>query len=178
MTEVTIKDGGGANPDARTTKDGKLETQAVSITEFEHESEESGNSYSWCSDSINIDANDTVLLLKNTGSESLHMDRVVISASTDSEFTVHLPTVEVSPTGTTVSAVKLNTGKVGAPEVDARSDETNNAQGDVIESFFTLASKRLTIDLTGIILAKNKSIAIDQVADTALASATFYGHLS
>ena len=178
MTEVTIKDGGGANPDVKTTKDGKMCTQAVSVSEFEHESGEEGTAFSWCSDSVNIDANDTVLLLKNTNSEGLHMVKCVISTSTDSEFTIHLPTTEVTPTGVTVSAVKLNTGKVGAPEVTARSDETNNSQGDVLESFFTLASTRHVIDLTGIILAKNKSIAIDQVADTALASCTFYGHFS
>ena len=174
---VVIVSGDGKNPDGRTTKDGKFEVQAVTVSEFEHESEESGSAFSWCSDSINIGANDTILLLKNTGSEPLHMDRVVVSSNTDSEYTIHLPTTEVTPTGTTVSAFKLNTGKVGAPEVDAKSNETNNSQGDVIESFFLLASKREPIDLKGIILAKNKSIAIDQVADTALASSTFYAHV-
>ncbi len=171
-----IEDGGGSGIRAKVTSDGHLESESVTVTEFEHASEESGNSYIWASDAVDEAANGTLLLVKNTSNDDLHIAKIIVSSDTATEVTIHLPTVEVTPTGTAVTGVKINTGKVGAAEADAKSSETNNVQGDVIGTVFLAANDHDDFDFEGVILAKNKSIGIDLVANVTLAAASIHGH--
>lgn len=173
---LQIEDGAGSGNRAKVSNTGLLEVEAVTVTEFEHVSEKNGDSYIWSSDAVNIDANDTVLLVKNTSAISLHITKIRITTSTNSEFTIHLPTTEVTVTGTSVTGVLINTTKAGAAASNAASDETNNTQGDVIGTAFLLANTTEELDFEGVIIAKNKSIAVDQVADAALAAVSIYGH--
>jgi len=173
---VIIQDGKGGGKSAEVNKENQLVVSAIVQSEIEHESETNGASYTWSSDSVNIDANDTVLLVKNTSDTPLHIVAIQISGSTTSEYTVHLPTTEVTVTGVTVTGVNLNTTSSNVADASAASDETNNSQGDVIRSVHLLAETTLSVLVPGLIIGKNKSIAIDVVADTALSSVSIIGH--
>ena len=93
-----IEDGKGSGNRAEVNAEKQLVVSAVTASELEHESED-GQSYNWSSKKVNIDSGDTVLLLKNTSDNHLHIDSIIISGDATSEYTVHLPTSEVTPTG-------------------------------------------------------------------------------
>ena len=172
----TDPNGSGVN-EQKVNKDGQALTLAISQTELEHESEHSGAAYNWTSDTISIDANDTVLLIKNTSDKHLHINSLEISnGSTASEYTVHLPTTEVTVTGVTVTGTNLNTANSNVANASAASDETNNTQGNVLETIYLAVDRSETINLDGLILGKNKSIAVDVVATVTETSATIIGH--
>ncbi len=162
--------------------DGQALTFSVTQSELEHESEENGASYNWSSDVINAGAaNDTTLLVKNTSDTHLHIDSIYITCgSVASEFTIHLPTTEVTVTagsgGAVVTGTNLNTASSNVADASAASNESNNSQGNVIGTVF-LAIDRSQLFLTpGLILGKNKSIGIDTVEDTTEAAVTIMGH--
>jgi len=179
--EGTDPDGSGIN-EQKVNKDGQATVFAVTQSELEHESEHSGAGYTWASDVINAGStNDTTLLVKNTSDTHLHIDSVFISCgSVSSEFTIHLPTTEVTVTagsgGAVVTGVNINTTSSNVADASAASNESNNAQGDVIGTVF-LAVDRSQLFLThGLVIGKNKSIAIDSVEDTTEAAITITGH--
>lgn len=172
-----LLDGTGKGFLAQVDKENRLVVHATISTELEHESEVNGISYNWSSDIVSVDANDTVLLVKNTSDTHLHIEYVEIAnGSTASEYTVHLPTVEVTPAGTTVEGTNLNTASTNVADADAKSDETNNAQGIVISTRWLAVDRNVVIPTPGLILAKNKSIGIDVVATVTETAATVVGH--
>lgn len=175
MTQIT--DGKGSGSRAEVNTENQLVVSAVVATELEHESEENGQSYVWATDAVNPGTGGaTVLLLKNTSDTPLHIASVTISGSTTSEYTIHVPTTEVTVTGNTVTGVNLNTASSNVAEASAADSETNNNQGNVLHSVFILASTAITINLDGLILGKNISLAVDAVADTTLSSVSITGH--
>jgi len=173
-----LEDGKGTGNKAQVNKENQLVVQAIIESSLEHESEVNSEAYAWSSDSVNPAVDDTVLLLKNTSATPLHIEYLIISGDTTSEYTIHLPTTEVTPTGgTTVTGINLNTGgQANVAEATATSLETNNSQGNVIGSPFILANTPYKWPLQGIILGKNKSIGVDVVANTTLSSVTIVGH--
>jgi len=174
---MLIEDGKGQGAKAQVNSENQLAVSSVTQSELEHESETNGTAYVWASDSVNPTTDDTVLLLKNTSDTSLHLEHVTISGTTDSEYTIHLPTTEVTPTGgTLVTGTNMNTASSKVADAIARSLETNNSQGNVLYAVNLLAVTTYTVDLKGIILGKNKSIGVDVVADTALSSVSIVGH--
>ena len=179
--EGTDPDGAGIN-EQKVNKEGQALTFATTQSELEHESEENGAAYSWSSDIVNAGAaNDTTLLVKNTSDTHLHIDSIFITCgSVSSEFTIHLPTTEVTVTagsgGAVVTGTNLNTTSSNVADASAASNESNNAQGNVIGTVF-LAIDRAYLFLTpGLILGKNKSIGIDTVEDTTESAITIVGH--
>ncbi len=176
--EGTDPSGSGIN-EQKVNKEGQALTFDVTQTELEHESEENGAAYNWSSKKIDIDAGDTVLLLKNTSDNHLHIDYVKIANGPDtSEYVLHLPTTEVTPTGgTVVTGTNLNTASSNVADASARSDETNNVQGNVLETLFLQTNVVSGLIFTpGLILGKNKSVGIDVIDITSKTAATFVGH--
>jgi len=175
-------DGKGKGARAEVTSENQLVVFAVTQSELEHESEENGLSYVWASDIINAGAaNDTTLLIKNTSNTALHIDTIFITCgSVASEFTIHLPTTEVTVTagsgGAVVTGVNLNTTSSNVADASAASNESNNSQGDVICTVFLAIDRSQLVSTSGLILGKNKSIAVDTVEDTTEAAITIIGH--
>jgi len=169
-------EGSGIN-EQRVNSNGMALVLAVSESDFERASEK-GQAFSWSSGVIDINAGDTVLLIKNLSDTVLRISDVCINnGSVASQYVVHLPTTEVAtPTGTALSAVVLNTSKVGDPDVTAISDETANVQGAVINTPMLEVDANLKIPLSGLMLGKNKSLAIDVVAETTESGVTIRGH--
>ena len=175
---LTIKDGKGKGFEAEVNKENQLAVRATIVPEIEHESEENGTAYNWSSDLVNIDANDTVLLVKNTSDTHLHIDSVAVSnGSTASEFTIHLPTTEVTPSGgTLVTGTNLNTSSSNVADAVSRSDEENNTQGNVIRTVWLAVDSSERALTPGLILGKNKSVAVDVVEATTEVAVTIIGH--
>jgi len=171
----TDPDGGGIN-EQKVTKKGEALVKAIVETDFESSSED-GLAFNWSSGIINIDSGDTVLLLKNLSDTPLHIESIAINnGSTASQYQVHLPTTEVTATGTAVSGTILNTGKSGSPDATAKSDETDNTQGDIIFTPMMAVDSDRTINTVGLILGKNKSVGIDVVETTTEAGVTIRAH--
>ena len=179
--EGTDPDGAGIN-EQKVNKEGQALVFSTTQSELEHESEENGSGYTWASDIVNAAATgDTTLLVKNTSDTHLHIDSIFISCgSVSSEFTIHLPTTEVTVTagsgGAVVTGVNINTTSSNVADASAASNESNNSQGNVIGTVF-LAIDRSQVFLTpGLILGKNKSLGVDTVEDTTEAAITITGH--
>lgn len=171
-----IEDGKGTGNRAQVNSANQLVVKAVAETLFESASE-NGQTYNWSSDLVDIDANDTVLLVKNTSDIALHIESISIAnGSVASEYTVHLPTTEVTVTGTTVTGTNLNTASSNVADATAASDETNNTQGNVVFTRFMAVDTNEKITTAGLILGKNKSVAVDVVADTAESAVTIRAH--
>jgi hypothetical protein len=171
-----IEDGKGTGRRAEVNSSNQLVVKAVAETFFESASEE-GKAYNWSSDLVDIDANDTVLLVKNTSDIDLHIESISIAnGSVASEYTVHIPTTEVTVTGTTVTGTNLNTASSNVADATAASDETNNTQGNVVFTRFMAVDSNEKINTAGLILGKNKSVAVDVVADTSESAVTIRAH--
>ena len=174
--EGTDPDGAGIN-EQKVNTEGQALVFSTNQSELEHESEQNGSGYNWCSNTVDPAIDDTVLLLKNTSDVHLHIDEIIISGDVNSEYTIHLPTTEVTPTGgAVVTGTNLNTTSSNVADATARSLETNNSQGDILYSILLLASTTYTIKTPGLIIGKNKSLGVDVVANTVLSSVTITGH--
>lgn len=173
---VGVDPKGAGKNEQKVNAKGQALVAATSSTDFEDSSED-GKAFNWSSGIIDIDATDTVLLIKNTSNSPLKIESVSMwNGSVASQYQIHLPTTEVTPTGTVVAATVLNTGKVGSPDVTAKSDETNNSQGAVLFTPMLAVDSNLTINTVGLTLAKNKSIAVDVVEDTSESGVTIRAH--
>lgn len=175
-----IEDGKGTGSRAQVNSDNQLVVKAVAETLFESASE-NGLTYNWSSDLVNIDADDTVLLVKNMSDVALHIESISIAnGSVASEYTVHLPATEVTVTagggGAVVTGTNLNTASSNVADVSAASDETNNTQGNVVFTRFMAVDTNEKITTAGLILGKNKSVAVDVVEDTAESAVTIRAH--
>lgn len=174
-----IEDGKGSGNLAEVNADQQLVTKSVTETEFEFTSVNNGQSYSWASGTYDAAAADTILLIKNTSStRRLHIDTIWLSSDTDTRAVIHIPTTEVTPTGTAITGVNLNTASSNVAEATAIRDETDNSQGNIIWSGEIQAAGSPTIvDFNGaLILARNDSIGVDYVADVAACDVTITGH--
>ena len=179
--EGTDPSGSGIN-EQKVNKEGQALVFSTVQSELEHESEQNGSGYVWASDIVNAGStNDTTLLVKNTSDVHLHIDSIHIACgSVASEFTIHLPTTEVTVTagsgGAVVTGTNLNTTSSNVADASAASNESNNSQGNVINTVFLAIDRSLIIFTPGLILGKNKSLGVDSVEDTTEAAITIIGH--
>jgi len=173
--EGSSPDGGGLN-EQKVKTNGQALVFAIVQDELEFVSQKTGEAFNWSSGVIDIDAADTVLLLKNTSSRNLHIERIIINnGGLASQYQVHLPASEVTVTGTTVTGTNINTAKSNVAEAQAASDETTNTQGLILHTPLMAVNANLTINTRGLTLGKNKSVAIDVVADTTESAVTIRG---
>jgi len=160
--------------------EGQALTRSVVQSDIEHSSEGDSAAYNWSTDLVDAAAaNATILLLKNTSDTPLHIESVRISSGTTaSEYTIHLPTTEVTLTGgVVVTGTNLNTaGVANVADASAQSNETNNVQGSVIGTAFLAVDREAFFATDGLILGKNRSIGIDVVADADESAVTIRGH--
>lgn len=174
---IQVEDGKGTGVKQHVNSQNQAVVRAITETLFEQESFENGNSYNWSSGIIDIDITDTVLLIKNTSDNALHIESISIwNGSVASQYTVHLPTTEVTVTGTTVTGTNLNTSSGNVADTSAASDETNNSQGNIIFDPMIAVDTNIMINTVGLILGKNKSMAVDVVAETTESGVTVRAH--
>lgn len=175
---LQIEDGHGRGFLARVSEDGNFIVDAITAPEIAHISIVHGRSYAWASGTYSASGADTILLVKNIAtSYNLFISEISVSANVDTRVVIHLPTVEVTPTGTSITGTNLNTGSNNTADATAIRDETNNTQGTVIWSGeIQAASDPYRIPLFGaVIIGQNDSIAIDFVAAATACDVVIYG---
>jgi hypothetical protein len=173
---MEIKDGTGSGSSAKVSSENKLNVEATTYPKIYHVSEGHGQAFSWTNVDYNYDALDTILLVKNTGSNLLHVHHAIFYSDTTTVVHIHRPTSEVTPTGTTVTGVNLNGKSAHVAAASAIGDETNNTQGSIIGSFILPADTPIQIAFEdSILLATNQSIGFDYVTVGTAAIVTMVG---
>lgn len=165
---ISIKDGEGGNL-AIVNSEHQLVVRAIVESELEHAAI-GGKAYSWDSGRINIDVNDTMLFLKNTGSTPLVLDRAIIGGhDAIATWDIGLGKATTDPAGgTLLTATNLNPAfSNDAPDTIARSDETAVVDATVILREYTAISESKTVSLNGIILTQNTYIQVNQEVESA-----------
>ncbi len=175
---LQIEDGKGRGYNTEVNSENELVTRAITEAEIEHASS-LGNAYSWDSTELDIDTGDTMLFVKNTGEVPLILDKVIITASNVScTWTILVGTATTTPSGTTITGVNLNTQfSTKIADVTSLSDETAVADGSIISRLLTVATPGFIVhDLTGVIIAKNGYVQVNQITESTSGSAILYGH--
>lgn len=157
---------------------GEALVSATTKSEMETVSETDGDAYSWSNLTYDYTALDTILLVKNTGSNELHIQTIWVSVDAATEVVVHVPTTTVtSPTGTAVVGVNLNTASGKTADATAIAGETTNSRGGVVFAGLIAANDIRPIPLGGaLIIAPNDSIAVDFVDVGAKCNVVIFGY--
>lgn len=139
-----------------------------------------GLAYRWNFLIADIDAGDTVALLKRTGERRLRIHSIIIEGgNVTSVYDIHKQAAAATaPAGTAVSAVSLNTENDTGQDSGAvaKADETGySTQGTILEEANILANERHVIDMHNMALALNEAIAIDQVTESTAGGVTIVG---
>lgn len=174
---LQIEDGKGTGRKAEVNTNHELIVRAITENEVERTSETEGQAYIWTSQDLDIDAADTLLLIKNDNAEPLHVQQIIFSAgNAATRYEVHIVTADITPAGNTVTGFNMNTNSGNVAEATAKSDETANTQGTVIYDINLLATTTFTVHTDGLLLAKNISLGIDQVTESTAGNVTVIGH--
>lgn len=161
----------------RITSKGQFLVLAITEPEIEFVSENDGQAYMWNSQDQDIDAGDTMLLLKNTSDTILHITRIIMSAgNAATRYEIHIVTADITPTGTAVTGFNMNTASGNVANAIAKADESVNTQGSVIYDISLLANTTEILPTPGLLLAKNISIGVDQVTESTAGNVCITGH--
>ena len=163
MAGFQIEDGHGTGNRAKIDGLGRLSSLSVIETEFEHESEKNGLSFTWSNVSYNYDAGDTILLVQSTSDKEFFLHEITLSADVSTPYVVHRITGATTPVGTAVTGINANSKSGNVAEAVAKGDETaNSTQGDVVCHGILTSSATLRLPFEGgIILGNTDAIAVD-----------------
>lgn len=181
MAEDGVTRNAGITPfGQKVREEGQAEVFAVAVNEFENVSARSRLSFSWVIVPANFSAAETLLLVQNdSDSLILHIEEVEMESDASTLLQIHLTDrTALTPTGgTLVTGVCLNQTAPRVAQAIARSNETGNAQGNIIWQHEVLADTPMKLELHGaVLLAKGQSIAMDVTTGAAaIASCSIYG---
>ena len=175
---MRIEDGKGSRGIAGVNADGRVEVS--SETASVDAGLDRGDSFVWISQDADIDAADTLLLVRNDDPDKLLViDKIIITGGNAvSRYEGHIVTASFTAAGTAVANQNLNTASANVAAVTAFGDETGNTQGAVILDVALLATTSLPIENPGIILATGVAFGIDQVTESTAGSAMIFGHFA
>ena len=180
MSLFTIVGAGVSRFGAKVRKEGQLETFSTVVNEFENVSARDRLSFSWTIVPANFANGETLLLVQcDSDSLNLHIEEAEFESDASSLIQIHLTDrADLTPAGgTLVTGVCWNqTAPKKAPAI-ARSNETANAQGNVIWNHEVIADTSKVVELHGaVVLSKGQSIGIDVTTGAAaIASCTILG---
>lgn len=156
--------------------DNKALTRAVTESELQAASKK-GDAYSWYAATVDIDAGDTFLFVKNTGNRVLVLDRLLLSGSNViCNWFIHLGSATTTPTGTAVTGRALNRAYSDDTESVAFNDETAVADGDLVKDVWTPVTNTVKVDMDGFRLPSGHYIQINQETESTSGSVTLIGH--
>lgn len=141
-----------------------------------------GDAYRITALSADIDAGDTVLLVKNTGTRNFRVSKIIINGgNAASLYDIHFQdTATTAPAGTAVVPVAMNGRKdngAGATDLNCKADETGySSQGTILEEAAVPAATRVEIDMDDFVLGTNQAVAVDQVTESTSGGATLVGY--
>jgi|TARA_R100001530_G_scaffold125327_1_gene93811 hypothetical protein len=140
-----------------------------------------GKAYSWDSGTRDIDANDTILFVKNLNDAPLFLDQIVINGSNViCEYDLGVGAATTTPSGTAAAESNLSPKNTGAADVTALYDETAVATATVSLRFWTTVAGTAALpiieSLDGYILEKNTYVQVNQVTESTSGSVIIIGH--
>jgi hypothetical protein len=168
--------GGTSGKPADVNAENELLVRAIVETELEHSSGKNGQGFSWVSTDTDIDAGDTRLFLKNTGTTPLVLDRLtVLPSDVACDWSINIGKATTTPTGTSVVGVNISqNGNVA--EALAFDDETAVADGSPIDYVHSETVGTIQHSLDGIILRKGHYIQINQETESTSGRVVILGH--
>lgn len=181
MGDLFTLEGAGVNPHRQKVREeGQAEVFATVVNELENVSARDRLSFSWVIVPANFSAAETLLLVQNdSDSLILHIEEAEFQSDADTLVQIHLTDRAVlAPTGgAEVIGVCLNQTAPKVASAKARSNETGNAQGNVIWNHEVIADTPKIVELHGaVLLGKGQSIAIDiTTGAAAIASCSIFG---
>jgi len=158
--------------------EGQGVVRAIVEPELEHASGKLGTAFTWDSTTLDIDAGDTMLFVKNTGEVPLILDKLILNGSNViCTWEIGIGALTTTPAGTTVTPVNMNESfSTKAPDSVSFSDETAVADASVSFRCITPVTDTKTFDMTGLILGKNHYVQINQETESTSGSAILVGH--
>lgn len=173
----TRKDGIEVN--LLSTHDQELEVRAIVESELEHAS---GTGDAWVAHSANadIDAGDTILLIKNTGDNYLVFDRLIGNpANVTCRYSVNIGSATTTLAGNVITPANLNGGNQSdSPDCSVYGDETAVADGTEMFAFWVNTTDSLLLPLDGIVLAKGQYIQINQETESTSGQIDVFFHFT
>ena len=169
----------GTAKQIKSTEKGELEVIAITETEFEHFSA-SGESFAWPSLNTDIDAGDTRLFVKNTGSKKLVLSHAEFNpANVVCTYDIGIGSENTTATGVQVTAVNMNQIEASKTE-DYLAWDDETAVADVTKMFgvTTNTTDSKEVSLRGIILGKGHYIQINQETESTSGQVTIFGYFT
>jgi len=168
--------GGQSGKPADVNDENELIVRAIVESELEHSSGKNGQAFSWVSADSDINAGDTRLFIKNTGTLPLILDRItVLPADVACDWSINIGKATTTPTGTDVVGVNIaQAGKVA--EAIAYDDETAVTDGSPVDYIHTATTATIQHSLDGIILGKGHYVQINQETESTSGRVIVIGH--
>lgn len=175
---MKLEDGKGKHGDAEVNAQQQLVVRAVSESELEHDSAESGDAYIWDSTELDIDIGDTMLFVKNTSDRALHLTALVFNGGNVAcVWDIGIGNDTTTPAGTEVIGVNMNQIFASkAADAIAKSDETAVADATVVGRIKTIALGHRIHPMTGFILGKNDYVQVNQETESTSGSVILTAH--
>lgn len=161
---------------------GRADVSARADAREYYVSRDEGEAYSWRNATYNYTAADTILLVKNTHTtKALVISSITMAGDSATEVLVHIPTAEVTPTGTEVTGLNRNGNSSNVAAATAKGNETNNSSPPAAATIDF--STRIGADAPyhyethdTLRLAQNQSVGVDFVTVGAAADVTITGY--
>lgn len=174
---MRIEDGKGSGKVAEVDAANRLRTSAAALDEITRVSLDSGSAFIWTSQDTDIDAADTMLLVRNDSEKPLIIDGFIITGGNAiSRYECHIVTASFTAAGTAIANFNMNTGSANVANVTAFEDETGNTQGTVIYDITAGVTITVQVPTPGLVLAQGHSFGIDQVTESTAGNVTIFGH--
>lgn len=166
----------GTERQINSTQDGELEVRAIIETELEHASSR-GDAYAWRSNNADIDAGDTLLLIKNTSDKFLVLSYAVFTpTNVVCTYDIGIGAATTTPSGNAIIGTNLN-GTINVNETyEAYDDETAVADATPIVTYTVNTTETMRAELDGFILGKNQYLQINQETESTSGRVTVFGH--
>lgn len=151
--------------------------RSVSQEQIQHESE-LGTSFTWVSANADINAGDTILIVRNTSDSFLVMTELIAHPGNIlCDYSINLGNATTAFTGgSAVTQVNLNrTTSNKTFDHDAHTDEESVADGTDSGHLWVSTVESNSLSLAGIILGKNDFIQINQETESTLGRVVLKG---
>lgn len=155
--------------DGRALVDAKSEFLAAAMV---------GDAYIWTNETYSATGVDTILIVRNdNSSKDLYITKIRLHSVTETEVEIHVPSAAYSGTGTAVLGENLNRTIRKAAEATAICDETDNAQGDIIERVRIKADVDFLVDFEGgLVLGSGDAVGVDYATTSAEVHVSIWGY--
>ena len=150
------------------TRRGEPLVRSIMQEQLSHESE-LGLAFTWVSANADIDAGDTILIIRNTSDQFLVLsDITAMPANVACEYSINFGNSTTAfAGGSAVTALNMNRGFASKSfDYDAHTDETAISDGTQGDGIWCPADRSISEDLHGFILGKYDFIQVNQETES------------